>query len=76
MKRFYNPLLSFSAPFLIVVAIFSFSQRGGKDKIQALPALLVGSGLILSGAFERRRRRKQLLVALKNTNESKPPHFF
>ena len=66
MKRLGNPLISISAPLLILLAITGFSHREGKDKIQAIPALVVGSGLVLTGAVRRFRRRRMLFLELKN----------
>ena len=65
MKRLGNPLISLSAPLLILLAIIGFSNREGKDKIQAIPSLLVGSGLVLTGTMRRFRRRRMLLLELK-----------
>jgi len=48
MKRLGNPLISISAPLFILLAITGFLHRDGKDKIQAIPALVVGSGLVVS----------------------------
>ncbi len=70
MKRFGNPLLSLAAPFLIAVAIFGLVQRNGSERLQCLPALIVGFGLIISGAFERGNRRKRLFLEIRNRNES------
>ena len=64
MKRFGNPVLSLAAPLLILVALIGLFQRQGSDRFQALPAFLVGVGLIISGALERRSRRKKLLSAI------------
>ena len=69
MKKFGNPLLSLAAPLLIGVAMLGLIQRDGSDRLQCLPALLVGSGLIISGAFERRTRRKKLLLEIRNRNQ-------
>ena len=55
MNRLGNPLISISAPLLILLAITGFLHREGKDKIQAIPALVVGSGLVLTGAVRRFR---------------------
>ena len=72
MKRLGNPLISISAPLLILLAITGFLHREGKDKIQAIPALLVGSGLILTGTVRRFRRRRMLLLEIKkNINDQK-----
>ncbi len=65
MKRFGNPLLSLAAPLLIVIALLGFFQREGSERLQSIPALVVGCGLILSGALGRRRRRKKLLFAMR-----------
>ena len=65
MKKFGNPLLSLAAPLLIVIAILGFIQRKGSDRIQALPALAIGLGLIVSGDLGRRRRRNRLLLAIR-----------
>ena len=65
MKRLGNPLISISAPLLILLAITGFLHREGKDKIQVIPALVVGSGLVLTGTVRRFRRRRMLLVEIK-----------
>ena len=70
MKRLGNPLISISAPLLILLAIAGFLHREDKDKIQAIPSLIVGSGLVLTGTVRRfRRRRKLLLEIKKNMND-------
>ena len=65
MKRLGNPLISISAPLLILLAITGFLHREGKDKIQAIPALVFGSGLVLTGAVRRFRRRRMLFLEMK-----------
>ena len=65
MSRLGNPLISISAPLLILLAITGFSHREGKDKIQVIPALVVGSGLVLTGAVRRLRRRRMLFLEIK-----------
>ena len=65
MNRLGNPLISISAPLLILLAITGLLHREGKDKIQAIPALVVGSGLIFTGMVRRFRRRRMLLIELK-----------
>ena len=66
MKRLGNPLISLAAPLLIVLAITGFFHRESKDKIQAIPSLVVGSGLVLTGAIRRFRRRRMLFLEIKN----------
>ena len=65
MKRLGNPLISISAPLLIFLAITGFLHRDGKDKIQAIPALLVGGGLVFTGTARRFRRRRMFLLEIK-----------
>ena len=65
MNRLGNPLISFSAPLLILLAITGFLHREGKDKIQAIPALVVGSGLVFTGTVRRFRRRRMLFLEIK-----------
>ena len=65
MNRLGNPLVSISAPLLILLAITSFAHRDGKEKIQAIPALVVGTGLVLNGAIRRFRRRRMLFLEMK-----------
>ena len=65
MNKLGNPLISISAPLLILLAITGFLHREGKDKIQVLPALVVGSGLILTGAVRRFSRRRMLFLEIK-----------
>ena len=72
MNRLGNPLISISAPLLILLAITGFLHRDGRDKIQTIPALVVGSGLVLTGAVRRLRRRRMLFLEIKkNINDQK-----
>ena len=57
--------LSLGAPLLIVLAVVAAQQRQGNDRVQALPAVAVGSALILSCALGRRRRRARLFAHLR-----------
>jgi len=43
-------------------------QRQGSDRLQVLPPVLVGVGLIVHSAVGRRRRRRQLLLALRGSD--------
>ncbi len=70
MNRLGNPLISISAPLLILLGITGFLHREGKDKIHTIPALVVGNGLILTGAVRRFRRRRMLFLEIKkNIND-------
>ena len=65
MNRLGNPLISISAPLLVLLALTCFLHREGKDKTQAIPALVVGSGLVLTGSVRRFRRRRMLFLEIK-----------
>ncbi|CAI8185104.1 MAG: Uncharacterised protein [Prochlorococcus marinus str. MIT 9215] len=68
MKRLGRPWLSLAPPLLILLAILALFQRQGSDGLQSLPAFLVGAGLIVHSAVGRRRRRRQLLLALRGSD--------
>ena len=59
--------LSLGAPLLIVLAVVAAQQRQGNDRVQALPAVAVGSALIVSRGLGRRRRRARLFANLKRS---------
>ena len=69
MKRVEHSILSLSAPCLILLAILGVFQRQGSDRLQSLPAFLVGSGLIVSSSIGRRVRRKRLLIAIRQLEQ-------
>ena len=67
MKRSdFHVWISLGAPLLILLAVLAMQQRQGGDRLQALPAVLVGSALIISSAVGRARRRSRLLNALRS----------
>ena len=65
MKRLGNPLISIAAPLLILLAIAGLLHREDNNKIQVIPALVIGSGLVLTGTIRRFRRRRMLLLEIK-----------
>ncbi|MCP9808595.1 DUF3188 domain-containing protein [Cyanobium sp. HWJ4-Hawea] len=67
-------LLALSSPLLIALAVVVLLQRQGVDKLQALPALLIGSGLLISSGVHRRRWRRELLLALRQDEDKQEPH--
>ena len=69
MKQLLPLLASLGAPFLIVLAVVAAQHREGRERLQALPPLLVGSGLIISAAVGRRRHRGRLLQALQASRQ-------
>jgi hypothetical protein len=52
---------------MVLLGALAMLQREGADRWQALPAILVGSGLVIHAVLGRRRRRHQLLIALRST---------
>ena len=59
-------LLSLAAPLLVLLGVVALLQREGADKLQSLPAILVGAGLVIHAVVGRRRRRHRLVVALRS----------
>jgi hypothetical protein len=57
---------------LVVLGLVAMLQRQGNDQLQALPAILVGIGLVISAVVGRRRRRHRLLMALRNSRTDRP----
>ncbi len=57
--------LALAAPLLILLALLALLQRSGQDRVQALPALAIGLALLLTSGQRRRRRRADLLQALR-----------
>ena len=72
MKRLSTRLVSLGAPLLIILALVAVQQRQGRDRVQALPAALVGTGLVISSSIVRRRQRARLLAALRSSRQPSP----
>lgn len=58
-------LLALSSPLLILLALVALLHRPASDRIQALPALGIGIGLLATSWQRRRQRRRELLRALR-----------
>ena len=61
-------LLALATPLLVLLALlglFGVGQRQGAERLQALPAVLIGSGLLVAGSAGYGRRRRQRLRALR-----------
>ena len=52
--------LALATPALILLALLGALQRQGVERWQALPAVLIGIGLLVAGARGYARRRRQL----------------
>jgi hypothetical protein len=59
-------LLALASPLLILLALLVMLTRQERERIQALPALLIGSGLLATSAIVRGQRRRALLGALRS----------
>lgn len=57
--------LALAAPLLVLLSLLALLVRSGAGRLQAVPPLLIGSGLLLSSVVARRRQRRRLLLALR-----------
>jgi hypothetical protein len=64
MRRRDLPALA--SPLLVLLGLQGVLLRQGSDRLQALPALLIGVALLLQSAWSWRRRRRALLLALRD----------
>ncbi|MFN9870924.1 MAG: DUF3188 domain-containing protein [Cyanobacteriota bacterium] len=70
--RLRSALLALSSPLVILLALLALLHRTGSDRIQAVPALLIGVGLLLTSMVLRRRRRREILRALRQERIPEP----
>ena len=59
-----------ASPLLILLALLGLFQRQGNSRLQILPAVMVASGLVISGALGHRRNRYKLLMSLRKSDEN------
>jgi len=57
--------LALATPLLILLGLAGLLLRQGSDRLQAVPALVIGVGLLLQSLWSWRRRRRALLAALR-----------
>jgi hypothetical protein len=62
-------LLALSSPLLILLALGAMVYRSPPARLQALPALLIGCGLLLFSWLRRRRRRSMVLRLLREPGQ-------
>ncbi|MEN9495013.1 MAG: DUF3188 domain-containing protein [Synechococcaceae bacterium WB4_1_0192] len=67
MRRRDLPALA--SPLLILLGLQGVLLRHGSDRLQAVPALLIGVALLLQSAWSWRRRRRALLLALRDRDQ-------
>jgi Protein of unknown function (DUF3188) len=58
-------LLALATPLLMLLGLAGLLLRQGTDRLQAIPALAIGLGLLLQSLIKWRRRRRALLTALR-----------
>ena len=66
MSRLGRDLLACSTLLLVVLGLLGVLLRQGPDRLQALPALLIGLALLLQSAWSLRRRRRSILSTLRD----------
>jgi hypothetical protein len=59
-------LLALASPLMILLALLVMLTRQERERLQAVPALLIGSGLLATSAIVRAQRRRALLSALRS----------
>jgi len=57
-------LLACATPLLILLGLVGLLLRQGSDRLQAVPALVIGVALLVQSGWSWRRRRRALLAAL------------
>ena len=65
MSRLGRDLLACSTLLLVVLGLLGVLLRQGPDRLQALPALLIGLALLFRSGLSWRRKRKSLLELLR-----------
>ena len=66
MSRLGRDLLACSTLLLVVLGLLGVLLRQGPDRLQALPAMLIGLALLLQSAWSWRRRRRSILGILRD----------
>ena len=66
MSRLGRDLLACSTLLLVALGLLGVLLRQGPDRLQALPALLIGLALLLQSAWSWRRRRRSILGILRD----------
>jgi len=63
--RRLKALLALSSPLLLLLSLVCLLTRPGSDRIQVVPPLAIGTGLLATSWLRRRRRRREILRALR-----------
>ena len=70
ISRFGRSLLACATLLLVVLGFIGVLTRSGHDRLQALPALVIGLSLLFESALSRRIRRKTIMTLLQSERES------
>jgi hypothetical protein len=65
-------LLALSSPLLILLGVAAMVMRSPSARFQALPALMIGCGLLLFSWWRRRQRRSMILRVLREPGPGNP----
>ena len=57
--------LAAATPLLMLLGVVGLLLRQGSDRLQAIPALVIGLALLVQSGASWRRRRRALLTALR-----------
>ena len=63
-------LLAMASPALMLLGLVGLVLRTGSARWQAVPALLIGVGLLVTSGLSRRRRRRDMLRDLRQQRAS------
>ncbi len=61
--------LAAATPLLILLGLVGILLRQGSDRLQAIPALVIGLALLIQSSWSWRRRRRALLAALRDEDQ-------
>ena len=64
-------LLALASPLLMILALGALLHRAGSARWEALPALLIGAGLLLTSISRRRTRRGEMLRSLRQQRSTR-----
>ena len=62
--------LAAATPLLILLGLVGILLRQGSDRLQAIPALVIGLALLIQSSWSWRRRRRALLAELREQSSS------
>lgn len=66
-------VLAISSLLLILLSLSALQLRRGNARWEAIPGLLIGSGLLLSSIWRRRQRRREMLRSLLRQRAERRP---